>query len=75
MRRLVSIAALVLGIGVAPVALAQSDRYVPALADIMSGAQWRHIKLWFAGKQRNWELAKLRAAADQSRAGAGRDAL
>ena len=33
MRRLVSIAALFLSIGVAPLALAQSDPYVPALAD------------------------------------------
>ena len=57
MRRLVSIAALFLSIGVAPLGLAQSDPYVPALADIMSAAQWRHIKLWFAGKQQNWDLA------------------
>ena len=57
MRRLVSIAALFLSIGVAPLALAQTDPYVPALADIMSAAQWRHIKLWFAGKHQNWELA------------------
>jgi len=30
---------------------------VPALADIMTAVQWRHIKLWFAGKFRNWDLA------------------
>jgi hypothetical protein len=59
MRRLVSIAALFLsfGLGFASLAMAQSEIYVPALAEIMSTAQWRHIKLWFAGKHANWELA------------------
>jgi hypothetical protein len=44
-------------------AVAQSGRgsagegYVPRLGDIMNAAQSRHIKLWFAGKARNWELA------------------
>lgn len=31
--------------------------YLPLLADIMSGTQWRHIKLAYAGKVRNWQLA------------------
>jgi len=71
MRRLVSIATLFLSIGVAPFALAQSDPYVPALADIMSAAQWRHIKLWFAGRHQNWELAsyellQIRAGLEQA---------
>lgn len=44
-------------------AIAQSGRggggeqYVPRLGDIMEAAQLRHIKLWFAGKAQNWELA------------------
>ncbi|WP_022722109.1 hypothetical protein [Rhodopseudomonas sp. B29] len=29
----------------------------PRLADIMQGVQWRHMKLWFAAKAHNWELA------------------
>jgi hypothetical protein len=33
------------------------DDYLPRLGDIMLGKQWRHIKLWFAGKQSNWDLA------------------
>jgi ornithine carbamoyltransferase len=49
----------------APLAMAQSDldatksneRYVPRLGDIMNAVQSRHIKLWFAGKAKNWELA------------------
>ena len=48
-----------------PLTIAQSpmrprsneQQYVPQLADIMSTAQSRHIKLWLAGKAANWELA------------------
>src|SRR6266699_5230481 len=47
-----------------PFALAQSginaatsEPYVPRLGDIMNAAQLRHMKLWFAGKARNWDLA------------------
>ena len=56
----------VLAIGMVPptVAVAQVPRevashqvYVPSLGDIMGATQLRHIKLWFAGKLRNWELA------------------
>ena len=37
----------------------------------MSAAQWRHIKLWFAGRQQNWELAsyellQIRAGLEQA---------
>lgn len=31
--------------------------YVPGLGDIMQAIQWRHIKLFHAGKFTNWELA------------------
>ena len=47
-----------------PLALAQSTAdpateqpYVPRLGDIMNAIQTRHMKLWFAGQARNWELA------------------
>ena len=50
--------------GLTPLAMAQSgldpvtsDPYVPRLGDIMNAIQSRHIKLWFAGKASNWELA------------------
>ena len=33
------------------------EKYVPRLGDIMSNVQLRHIKLSFAGKAGNWELA------------------
>jgi hypothetical protein len=58
MRRLVSIGALLIAIAAATVVAAQAQAYVPALADIMSWAQFRHMKLWFAGKGKNWELAR-----------------
>jgi hypothetical protein len=36
---------------------AAGDTYVPSLGDIMGATQLRHVKLWYAGKLRNWELA------------------
>ncbi|WP_249780640.1 hypothetical protein [Bradyrhizobium sp. dw_78] len=41
----------------APNVLTEQRGYVPHLSEIMSTLQSRHIKLWFAGKSRNWELA------------------
>jgi hypothetical protein len=58
MRRLAAISILLAAIFWAPLAVAQRDVYVPALGDIMSTIQMRHIKLWFAGKLKNWELAR-----------------
>jgi hypothetical protein len=62
------IVALMLTGSLAPQAVAQTgqsnlnasptnEQYVPRLGDIMNAAQTRHIKLWFAGKAQNWELA------------------
>ncbi len=34
-----------------------TPQYEPRLADIMSTAQLRHTKLWFAGESSNWDLA------------------
>jgi len=59
------IVALLMVCPLAPVAIAQSgmqgaganEPYAPRLADIMSTAQLRHMKLWFAGESPNWELA------------------
>lgn len=33
--------------------------YRPGFGDFMSGVQVHHAKLWFAGKARNWPLAKF----------------
>jgi hypothetical protein len=58
------IAALLVAFSLTPLAMAQSgvnvpatEPYVPRLGDIMNAIQQRHMKLWFAGKARNWELA------------------
>ena len=62
---------LVLLVSVPPMtlALAQSsqqsisrDENLPRLGEIMLAKQWRHIKLWFAGKQHNWDLAAYELA-------------
>jgi hypothetical protein len=59
-----TIAALLMVCWLAPSAIAQSkleptssEQYVPRLGDIMNAVQTRHIKLWFAAKALNWDLA------------------
>ena len=41
------------------VAAAQSAKepYNPGLGEFMTATQLRHAKLWFAGKDSNWDLA------------------
>ncbi|MDE1935629.1 hypothetical protein [Bradyrhizobium sp.] len=34
-----------------------SEGYIPHLGEIMSAIQARHVKLWYAGKAANWDLA------------------
>jgi len=36
---------------------ASAEAYVPGLGEIMTLQQMRHLKLWFAGESRNWDLA------------------
>jgi hypothetical protein len=57
MRVLASISLVLAVLFSAPLALAQAEGYVPGLGDIMTTIQMRHIKLWFAGKSKNWDLA------------------
>src|SRR5258708_38764496 len=33
------------------------EPYAPGLGEFMTATQLRHAKLWFAGKQNNWDLA------------------
>jgi hypothetical protein len=67
MKLRASIVVLLIVFSSAP-ALAQSEQSnvkvtpanessVPLLGDIMNAVQTRHMKLWFAGKAQNWELA------------------
>jgi hypothetical protein len=61
---------LVLLVSVPPMALALAQssepisrgENIPRLGEIMLAKQWRHIKLWFAGKQHNWNLAAYELA-------------
>jgi len=61
------IVALLMLAAAAPLAMAQSgqsgsdssEQYVPRLGDIMNNAQTRHIKLWYAAKAANWDLASF----------------
>jgi len=57
MKYLALIGALVTSLILAPLAVAQQEVYPPKLGDIMTAIQLRHIKLWFAGKLGNWDLA------------------
>jgi len=57
MRTAVSMVVLLASLAATPLALAQGETYMPALGDIMSTIQARHIKLWFAGRLKNWDLA------------------
>jgi hypothetical protein len=34
-----------------------SEAFVPGLGELMSLQQMRHVKLWFAGRAANWDLA------------------
>lgn len=59
------IAALLVASSLTSLSIAQSgnaratagEQYVPRLGDIMNNIQARHIKLSFAGKAQNWQLA------------------
>ena len=63
----------------APSAIAQPapdvavEPYVPRLADIMNGLQLRHLKLYFAARAQNWELADFELR--QAKAGLTQAAL
>jgi hypothetical protein len=36
-----------------------TEDYAPHLGDIMNAIQTRHVKLWYAGKAANWDLASF----------------
>jgi hypothetical protein len=54
-------------VGPSAINAGNNSEYVPRLGDIMNAVQARHIKLWFAGKSLNWDLATFELA--QLRAG------
>lgn len=48
---------VVFGLAQGPTPAPPSEDYIPRLGDIMIAIQTRHIKLWYAGKAANWDLA------------------
>ena len=59
MKRIAAIACILefTAISIAYAAEAGKQVYVPGLGEIMALQQIRHAKLWFAGSNKNWELA------------------
>jgi hypothetical protein len=54
LRRALAVLLVALGVGCASAGI---ECYTPGLGEIMSATQMRHLKLWFAGEARNWDLA------------------
>jgi len=57
MKRVVAVIIAVVGPALLAAAQPAKAPYQPGLGEFMTATQLRHAKLWFAGKQRNWELA------------------
>ena len=76
-RRLLLVAALACFAGSSAIAQSAPDvsvePYVPRLADIMNALQLRHLKLYFAARAQNWELADFELR--QAKAGLTQAAL
>ncbi len=46
---------------IAVTAVSCSGSYKPGLGELMNFTQMRHAKLWFAGREQNWQLALYEA--------------
>src|SRR6201999_3636739 len=57
MKRIVVTAILLAASIMVTAAQPAKEPYEPGLGEFMTATQLRHAKLWFAGKNRNWELA------------------
>jgi hypothetical protein len=57
MKRIVIAAIVIAGSAMLAAAEPAKEPYEPGLGEFMAATQLRHAKLWFAGKNRNWELA------------------
>lgn len=55
---LMAVLAAVLGAGAASADTPAPEAYAPGMGEIMGATQMRHAKLWFAGRAKNWELAR-----------------
>ena len=57
MKRIVVAAILLAASIMVTAAQPAKEPYEPGLGEFMTATQLRHAKLWFAGKQNNWDLA------------------
>lgn len=57
MKRIAIAAIVVAASTMLATAQSAKEPYEPGLGEFMAATQLRHAKLWFAGKNRNWELA------------------
>lgn len=57
MRRIATAAIVLVALATLASAQPSKEAYRPGLGEFMTLTQLRHAKMWFAGKQRNWDLA------------------
>jgi hypothetical protein len=57
MKRIVATTIAILASAVCAAAQPAKEPYAPGLGEFMTATQLRHAKLWFAGKENNWDLA------------------
>ena len=57
MKRILVTALIVAASAVLADAQTAKEPYEPGLGEFMTATQLRHAKLWFAGKNSNWDLA------------------
>jgi hypothetical protein len=57
MKRILVIAIMIAASALSTNAQTAKEPYEPGLGEFMTATQLRHAKLWFAGKNSNWDLA------------------
>jgi hypothetical protein len=57
MKRIVATTIAILVSVLCAAAQPAKEPYAPGLGEFMTATQLRHAKLWFAGKENNWDLA------------------
>jgi hypothetical protein len=57
MKRMIAVVIAFAASGMLATAQPAREHYEPGLGEFMTATQLRHAKLWYAGKQKNWNLA------------------
>jgi hypothetical protein len=57
MRRIIATSIVVVASVLSAAGQPAKEPYAPGLGEFMTATQLRHAKLWFAGKNNNWDLA------------------